>query len=197
MAYTGHWLVAVSGTLLICMAIVNVMQRHPRNRFAWGYALNRAAIGIILVLVGGSTSNLQGSETWLYWMIPTVTIFYGLATVIDLVILRFSIRSIRKKEDDFRGPNIDARGEKGGHDSGRGVNLRQLSELSYGQTPLRQRDVTGSSRSAAEKTYPAEEVFDPYTEAGVPYQPHRQGSRGSSSDPTTQSLLGREREGGY
>ncbi|KIO30449.1 hypothetical protein M407DRAFT_154030 [Tulasnella calospora MUT 4182] len=68
MAYTGHWLVAVSGTLLICMAIVNVMQRHPRNRFAWGYALNRAAIGIILVLVGGSTSNLQGSETWLYWM---------------------------------------------------------------------------------------------------------------------------------
>lgn len=128
--------------------------------------------------------------------IPTVTIFYGLATIIDLVILRFSILSIRKKEKDLRGPNFDAGGEKGGYESGRGANLRQLSELSYGQTPLRQRDATGSPRSMAEKTYPAEEVFDPYAEAGVPYQPHRQGTRGSSIDPTTQSLLGREREGG-
>ncbi|KAG8935224.1 hypothetical protein FRC01_005480 [Tulasnella sp. 417] len=129
--------------------------------------------------------------------IPTVTIFYGIATMLDLVILRFSIRSIRKKEDDFHGPSFDAGGEKGGHEGKRGVNLRQLSELSYGQTPLRQRDVTGSSRSAAEKTYPAEQAFDPYAEAGVPYQPYRQGSSGSVNDPTTQSLLGREREGGY
>lgn len=128
--------------------------------------------------------------------IPTVTIFYALATIIDLVILRFSIVSIRKKEKDLRGLYLGAGGEKGGYESGPGANLRQLSELSYGQTPLRQRDATGSSRSMAEKTYPSEEPFDPYAEAGVPYQPHRQGTRGSSIDPTTQSLLGREREGG-
>ncbi|KAG9042156.1 hypothetical protein FS837_011231 [Tulasnella sp. UAMH 9824] len=196
MSYTGHWLVAVSGTLLLCMAIVNIMQRRPGNRFAWGYSLHRAAIGLLLILVGGSTSNKLDSESWLYWMIPTVAIFFGLAAIIDLIILRFSIVSIRKKEKDLRGPNLDAGGEKGGYESGRGVNLRQLSELSYGQTPLRQRDATGSPRSMAEKTYPAEEAFDPYAEAGVPYHPHRQGSRGSFIDPTTQSLLGREREGG-
>ncbi|KAG8911604.1 hypothetical protein FRC00_006190, partial [Tulasnella sp. 408] len=196
MSYTGHWLVAVSGTLLLCMAIVNVMQRRPRNRYAWGYSFNRGAIGIILILVGAATSNKQNSDSWIYWMIPTVTIFYALAAIIDLVILRFSILSIRKKEKDLRGPTFGAGGEKGGYESGRGANLRQLSELSYGQTPLRQRDATGSPRSMAEKTYPAEEVFDPYAEAGIPYQPHRQGTRGSSIDPTTQSLLGREREGG-
>ncbi|KAG8926507.1 hypothetical protein FRC00_002859, partial [Tulasnella sp. 408] len=32
MAYTGHWMVAVAGTLILCMAIVNVVQRRPRNR---------------------------------------------------------------------------------------------------------------------------------------------------------------------
>ncbi|KAG9029105.1 hypothetical protein FS837_003638 [Tulasnella sp. UAMH 9824] len=194
MSYTGHWLVAVSGTLLLCMAIVNIMQRRPRNRFAWGYSLHRAAIGV-LILVGGSTSNKQDSLSWMFWMVPTVTIFFGLVAIIDLVILRFSIVSIRKKEKDIRGPDLYAGGEKGGYTSGRGANLRQLSELSYGPIPLSQRDATGSSMSMDEKTYPAEEAFDPDAEAG-PYRPHRQGTRGSSIDSATQSLLGRKREGG-
>ncbi|KAG8917482.1 hypothetical protein FRC00_013562, partial [Tulasnella sp. 408] len=32
MEYSAFWLLAVSGALLFCMAILNVMQRRPRNR---------------------------------------------------------------------------------------------------------------------------------------------------------------------
>ncbi|KAG9043734.1 hypothetical protein FS837_009201, partial [Tulasnella sp. UAMH 9824] len=41
MGYSAHWVIAIGGTLLIFMAILNVMKRRPRNRFAWGYALSR------------------------------------------------------------------------------------------------------------------------------------------------------------
>ncbi|KIO30448.1 hypothetical protein M407DRAFT_20508 [Tulasnella calospora MUT 4182] len=34
MEYSGHWLIAVSGTLLICMAVLKMLRRRPRNRFA-------------------------------------------------------------------------------------------------------------------------------------------------------------------
>lgn len=45
------WLLPVSGALLLCLAMLNVMQRRPRNRFAWGYSLNRAAMGAALILI--------------------------------------------------------------------------------------------------------------------------------------------------
>lgn len=68
MEYTGHWLIAVSGTLLICMAILNLMRRQPRNRFAWGYSLNRIVIGSALIGIGGATSNWFMKDHWWYWM---------------------------------------------------------------------------------------------------------------------------------
>lgn len=114
--------------------------------------------------------------------IPTVAIGYLAATVLDWTILYFSVNSIRKKEV-LSGDQSSYRGEeKGPYDTGRGVNLRQLSDLPYDHTG--RRDVAGSS-SAAE--------FNPYGEVD---QPRKQGSRGSSSDPTRQSLLGKDGEGG-
>ncbi|KAG9019441.1 hypothetical protein FRB90_002264 [Tulasnella sp. 427] len=55
MSYTRHWLLAVSGTLLICMALVNIIERRLANRYAWSYSLSRIAIGAILILLGGAT----------------------------------------------------------------------------------------------------------------------------------------------
>ncbi|KAG8940004.1 hypothetical protein FRC04_005689 [Tulasnella sp. 424] len=181
MVYSAHWLVAVAGTLLICMAILNTMQRRPKNRFAWGYSLNRTAIGCILILVGGSTSNM--SDNWIPWIIPTVAIGYLTATVADWIILYFSIGSIRRKEVLSSDQSLYRGEEKGPYDTGRGVDLRQLSDLPYDHTG--RRDIVGSS-SAAE--------FNPYGEVD---QSRKQGSRGSSSDPTRQSLLGKDGEGGY
>lgn len=68
MAYGVHWLLAVSGVLLICMAAVNFLRRQSQNSFAWGSSLNRAFIGVTLILIGGSTSKLIRNKTWLYWM---------------------------------------------------------------------------------------------------------------------------------
>ncbi|KAG9042154.1 hypothetical protein FS837_011229 [Tulasnella sp. UAMH 9824] len=71
MGYSILWVLAVSGTLLFCMAILNVMQRRPRNRFAWAYAFNRAIIGSILIFIGGVVNKLKlpvNSLYWLYWL---------------------------------------------------------------------------------------------------------------------------------
>lgn len=67
MSYSKHWILAVSGTLLVCLAIINVMQRRPRNRFAWSYSLNRAITGIILAVAGAGIRNVM-YEKELYWV---------------------------------------------------------------------------------------------------------------------------------
>lgn len=68
MSYTGHWIVAVGGTLILCMAIINTVQRRPRNRFAWGYSSSRAIIGTALIIVGGVTSKWIWRDEWIIWM---------------------------------------------------------------------------------------------------------------------------------
>ncbi|KAG9019442.1 hypothetical protein FRB90_002265 [Tulasnella sp. 427] len=192
MSYTAHWLLAVAGTLLICMAIVNIMERRPKNRYAWAYSLNRISIGIILILVGAGTSKSQDNIDWLFWITPLVAICYAIATGIDLVILKLSRRSIKKKEDAFPGgPD-----EKVAYSTGRAQN-RQFSEASTSQLSLKQRERQGSAAGTpgAQQIY-QHDVYDPYAEAGAPYLPRSHGSRGSTSDPTAQSLLGKYREEG-
>ncbi|KIO30430.1 hypothetical protein M407DRAFT_20494 [Tulasnella calospora MUT 4182] len=99
-AYGVHWVIAVSGVLLIVMAVVNFLRRRPRNRFAWGYILSRAVLGVSLIIIGGTTSKLVSDKTWLYWIIPTIAIAYGLETVIEWILLCFSHHSIEKKEKE-------------------------------------------------------------------------------------------------
>lgn len=204
MVYSGHWLLAVSGTLLICMAILNVMQRSPRNRFAWGYSFNRAAVGAIFIVIGGATSNLNQYFYWVYLIIPIIAIGYSAAAVVDWIILYFSIHSIRKKEKSSLIPLAHGGLEKDDDTFGRGEDVRRFSDLHYAHVSSRRTSVMESSGSAAssqttQRTYYGHhEVFDPYAEAGVPQYPsyHRkQESRGSLSDSATQSLLGRGYEG--
>ncbi|KAG8951229.1 hypothetical protein FRC00_007373, partial [Tulasnella sp. 408] len=67
MTYTGHWIVAVGGTLIMCMAILNTVQRQPRNRFAWGYSSSRAVTGAALIILGGITSKWIDIDSWIIW----------------------------------------------------------------------------------------------------------------------------------
>ncbi|KAG8956416.1 hypothetical protein FRC00_004992, partial [Tulasnella sp. 408] len=133
MAYTGHWMVAVAGTLILCMAIVNVVQRRPRNRFAWGYSMNRSIIGGALIIVGGITSTWIDRENWMIWVLPTVGIGFGTAVVVDWFILFFSVRSIRYKESLERLNAPYSTVEKG--DFSPGVDPNQVSHLHYGHGP--------------------------------------------------------------
>lgn len=135
MAYTGHWIVAVSGTLIMCMAILNTVQRRPRNRFAWGYTLSRVFIGVTLIIVGGVTSKWIGNETWIIWILPTVVMGYGLGVIIDWILLFFSVRSIRNLEGLSRSGFVYSSVEKGDYDHGTGVDLAHLSHLPYGHGP--------------------------------------------------------------
>lgn len=68
MTFSMLWLLAVSGALLFWMAILNVIQRRPRNRFAWGYPLSRAIVGITLIAIGASMKELMIVKKWIYWM---------------------------------------------------------------------------------------------------------------------------------
>ncbi|KAG9043730.1 hypothetical protein FS837_009197 [Tulasnella sp. UAMH 9824] len=132
MAYTGHWIVAVGGTLILCMAIINTMQRRPRNRFAWGYNLSRSIIGIALIILGGFTSGWIKKDEWIIWILPAIAIGYGIAVIVERFILFFSIHSIRDMESVSRSAVAYSSVEKGDRDPGTGVDLAHLSHLPYG-----------------------------------------------------------------
>ncbi|KAG8973238.1 hypothetical protein FRC05_008952 [Tulasnella sp. 425] len=186
MAYSARWLIAMAGALLVCMAILNIMQRRPKNRFAWGYSLNRTVIGVTLILFGGLASrniDLPHNETWVLWIIPTVAISYFAITVIDWVILCFSIHSIRRKEVLFGSQPANAGEENGFYDTEKILNIRQHSGLPYDQ--YRGRDVAVSSSAA--------ETLDSDIESD---QPRKQGWRDSSGDLMRRSLLEKGSEGG-
>ncbi|KAG9029106.1 hypothetical protein FS837_003639 [Tulasnella sp. UAMH 9824] len=159
MAYSAHWVIAAGGTLLVCMAILNVMQRRPRNRFAWGYSLSRTVIGCLLIIVGGATSNL-GRPDWYTWMyvpvsvmftptakrsnadratfisIPTVAIGYSFAVIVDWVLLYLSVKSIGRKEALSRASVAYSKVGKIDFDTSPGVDFGlQESALPYGRTP--------------------------------------------------------------
>ncbi|KAG8962063.1 hypothetical protein FRC05_005532 [Tulasnella sp. 425] len=208
MEYTGHWLIAVSGTLLICMAILNLMRRRPRNRFAWGYSLNRIVIGSSLIGIGGATSNWFMKDHWWYWIVPTIAISYSAASILDWLILYRSITSIFTKE--AHGPDY-ARVKRAAWDTASRVDLERLSQFSYrGAASGRKRFTptfydarylaSGAGSYTAGGLYALDEVFDPYAEAGAPNYPpfylYKPGSGGSSNDPTTQSLLETDHESG-
>ncbi|KAG8959653.1 hypothetical protein FRC05_007597 [Tulasnella sp. 425] len=137
MAYTGHWILAMSGTLILCMAIVNTVQRQPKNRFAWGYSVSRLIIGVALIIVGGFTSKWVERDTWITWILPAVAIGYGLGVVVDWFILLFSVRSIRNKEE-YPGANFARSRLEGDYDHGTGGDPAHPSHSSSGEgTPHR------------------------------------------------------------
>ncbi|KIO30438.1 hypothetical protein M407DRAFT_5641 [Tulasnella calospora MUT 4182] len=130
--YSGHWVIAVGGTLILCMAILNTVQRRPRNRSAWGYSSSRAIIGVMLIIFGGVTSKWTTKVGWYIWILPTIGIAYGVAVVVDWFILFFSVRSIRNAESVSRSNTAYSSAEKGDNDHESRVGLAHFSHLPYG-----------------------------------------------------------------
>ncbi|KAG8935218.1 hypothetical protein FRC01_005474 [Tulasnella sp. 417] len=126
MSYTGHWLVAVAGTLILCMAILNTVQR------------------VALIIIGGVTSKWIARMEWIIWILPTIAIGFGVAVLMDWFILFFSVRSIRKMESSSRTNIAYSSVEKGDYDHGTGVDLAHLSHLPYGhEKPHRSESAPG------------------------------------------------------
>ncbi|KAG8935221.1 hypothetical protein FRC01_005477 [Tulasnella sp. 417] len=136
MQYAGHWVVAVAGTLILCMAIINTVQRRPRNQFAWGYSLNRGIIGFILIIFGAVTSTWIERDSWAAWILPTIAIGYGVAVIVDWFILFFSVRSIKNMESRSRSEVTYSGVGKGDYDTGTGIKLDNSSGYPTGTTNL-------------------------------------------------------------
>ncbi|KAG9041958.1 hypothetical protein FS837_011540 [Tulasnella sp. UAMH 9824] len=100
MAYTGRWIVIVAGLLVLSMAVINTVQRRPRNRFASIYSLNRIIVAAILISLG----SVRSTDWWIYdekWMdqvLPAIAIAYFVGVFVDFAALKLSIRSIKKLE---------------------------------------------------------------------------------------------------
>ncbi|KIO30441.1 hypothetical protein M407DRAFT_20501 [Tulasnella calospora MUT 4182] len=98
MAYTGQWIVIVAGLLVFLLAIVNIVQRQPKNRFARAYSVNRFVIGGILIILGAVKSSWIYDDKWMKWIIPAITLVYSGGVILDWAILRLSVHSIRSTE---------------------------------------------------------------------------------------------------
>lgn len=118
--------------------------------------------------------------------IPVITSFYGAVVIIDWIILRFSIYSIRKKEKSLSNPQPHAGDEMGrlGYGADPLISPQQPSKPSHDQASLLQRDKVGSSSSASGmhvtgEIDPSDTVVDPHAGAAHPDQPHKPIPRGS------------------
>lgn len=65
MAYTARWVVIVAGLLVLSMAVINTVQRSPKNRFAWLYTFNRAMAGVGLIILGSQGSSFWNRDWWM------------------------------------------------------------------------------------------------------------------------------------
>lgn len=65
MAYTGRWVVIVAGLLVLSMAVINTVQRSPKNRYAWTYTLVRVIVAGVLIIYGSMGSSLNQDEWWM------------------------------------------------------------------------------------------------------------------------------------
>ncbi|KAG8935219.1 hypothetical protein FRC01_005475, partial [Tulasnella sp. 417] len=182
MEYTGRWVVAVGGWLIVCMAVLNTVQRRPRNQFAWGYSLNRFFIGFTMIVVGARNvgSTWIDDPKWMIWILPTVGIGYGVAVAVDRSILFFSIRSIWNLEALSRSNIAYSNVEKGDYEHGTGVDLAQLPHLPYGHGLLHRsesppagmhaQDPTGSSASSYSEGEGTEKLHHE-SQYHLPYKP--------------------------
>jgi len=100
-------IMALCGGTLVFLALLNVTQAWPKDRYAWGSFLSRLIMGLILTallaLNIGSNQDYSLNEDsdrppvwrWLddLWAIPTLAIALGLQGVIDHVLLHYAVKA--------------------------------------------------------------------------------------------------------
>jgi len=101
-------IMALCGGTLVFLALLNVTQAWPKDRYAWGSFLSRMSMGLILtfllVLNFGPNQdysvlyvNEDGPAVWKwldsFWALPTLAIALALQGIIDHVLLYYAVKS--------------------------------------------------------------------------------------------------------
>ncbi|CAE6444567.1 unnamed protein product [Rhizoctonia solani] len=100
----ARWISALAGGTLIFLALINVTQSWPKDRYAWGSAISRFLNGTILLALlfmnvgSGEYNGLSNNGViwaWLdsFWALPTLAFSLVAQTIIDHVLLVLAVRS--------------------------------------------------------------------------------------------------------
>ncbi|KAF8601826.1 hypothetical protein BDV93DRAFT_607937 [Ceratobasidium sp. AG-I] len=104
---TTRYIMAIAGLVLIFMATLDLIHSRPRDRYQWGSIISRFSTGFSLVFLlllnigryqslwaaEAQKSHQAGVFLWLsaYWVLPTITIAFGIQFVIDTILVRMSV----------------------------------------------------------------------------------------------------------
>jgi len=102
----ARWISALAGGTLIFLALINVAQEWPKDRYSWGSVLSRFINGFILLMLlllninsgqyqVGMSSDGPTVWAWLdsYWTLPTLALSLVAQAIIDHGLLLLSVRS--------------------------------------------------------------------------------------------------------
>ena len=64
LGYATYWVVGVSGLVIISLGLLNVLHRRPKDRYVWGYSINRISAGILLGVMG-FTVQFWSNPLWM------------------------------------------------------------------------------------------------------------------------------------
>ncbi|KAF8601824.1 hypothetical protein BDV93DRAFT_607936 [Ceratobasidium sp. AG-I] len=104
---TTRYIMAMAGSVLIFMAILDVVHSRPRDRYQWGSILSRFLMGLILNLLlllnigryrtlwvyEDQKCHQAGVYLWLeaYWVLPTIAIAFALQFLIDFGLVWYAV----------------------------------------------------------------------------------------------------------
>jgi len=93
--------VSMAGALLAAIGFLNTVQRRPKDRYAWGSALTRKLGGLLLVVLGLTSSGRMTriKMSWYTWLIPTIAFVFAAVTLVNQVLLALSVRDIQAAEE--------------------------------------------------------------------------------------------------
>ncbi|KAF8674595.1 Bacterial low temperature requirement A protein (LtrA) [Rhizoctonia solani] len=100
----ARWINALAGGALICLALINITQSWPKDRYAWGSAISRFLNGTILLTllfmnVDSGDYSMASSDgaiwAWLdsFWALPTLAFSLLAQAIVDHMLLVLAVRS--------------------------------------------------------------------------------------------------------
>ncbi|KAG8731656.1 hypothetical protein FRC11_003039 [Ceratobasidium sp. 423] len=113
----ARWISALAGGVLIFLALINVTQSWPKDRYAWGSALSRFLNGTILLMLlfmnvgSGDFGSLYPNGAiwaWLdsFWTLPTLAFSLLAQAIVDHILLVLAVRSADRALERTYEPSV-------------------------------------------------------------------------------------------